>query len=304
MSIKKAGKVGGSDRWFAAAAAPWMGSLVVFFVLPLAGLFLLSLTGPAADGEGLRFSFANYATIMDLSAGRLDVLWRTVRIGFTVVALSILLAVPVAYHLAKIVRSPRFESLVLLLVSTTFLAGPLVRTVSWRGILGVHGLINETLVWSGLVEKPLLSLLYGEPAMLLALIYNAFPFLLFTAYLAMKVVDDRHLAAARDLGATPAAAFFRIALPLASPGIITGAVLVFVPTLSAVLEPEILGGTSSRLMATAIRDQFFHARNWPLGATLTIVLIVVGGTAIGFIGLAFAWACRFLGRFGLFVGAQ
>jgi spermidine/putrescine transport system permease protein len=303
MASKEAGKGGGKDRWFAAAAAPWIGSLLAFFVLPLAGLLLLSLTVSATDGA-TQFSLVNYATIIDLSSGRLEVLGRTLRIGFTVVGLSLLLSIPVAYHLAKIARSPRFESLVLLLVSTTFLAGPLVRTVSWRGILGVHGLINEALTWTGIVEKPLLSLLYGEPAMILALTYNAFPFLLFTAYLGMKVVDDRHLAAARDLGATPAAAFFRVALPLAAPGIVTGAVLVFVPTLSAVLEPEILGGTSSRLMATAIRDQFFHARNWPLGATLTILLIVVGGAAIGFIGLLFAWLCRFLGRFGLPAGAR
>jgi spermidine/putrescine transport system permease protein len=301
MSNAELGKGGG---WFAAAAAPWIGSLTVFFALPLAGLFLLSLSGQASDGSGTEIGLANYATILDLSSGRLEVLGRTLRIGFTVVGLSLLLSVPVAYHLAKIMRSSRLESLVLLLVSATFLAGPLVRTVSWRGILGVHGLINETLVWTGIVERPLLSLLYGEPAMILALTYNAFPFLLFTTYLAMKVVDDRYLAAARDLGATSSTAFFKVALPLAAPGIVTGAVLVFVPTLSAVLEPEILGGTSSRLMATAIRDQFFHARNWPLGATLTIVLIVVGGIAIGFIGLLFAWLCRSLGRFGLLTGTH
>jgi len=302
MAAVKAGGAVGHERRFVAAAAPWIGSLILFFILPLGGLILLSLTGPGAEGEGVQFTFANYATIVDLSTGRLDVLVRTIRIGFTVVAISLCLSVPVAYYLAKVTRSSRLESLVLLLVATTFLAGPLVRTVSWRGILGVHGLINESLVWVGLIEKPLLSLLYGEPAMVLALTYNTFPFLLFTTYLAMKVVDDRQIAAARDLGAAAGTAFFRVALPLAAPGIVTGAVLVFVPTLSAVLEPELLGGTSSRLVATAIRDQFFHARDWPLGATLTIVLIVVGGASMGFLGVSFAWLCRLLGRFGLRAG--
>jgi spermidine/putrescine transport system permease protein len=205
----------------------------------------------------------------------------------------------VAYYIAKLLRSARLESLILLLVSATFLVGPIVRTVSWRGILGVHGLINEALMWSGVLDKPILSLLYGELAMVLALTYNVFPFLLFTSYLSMKVLDDRYLAAARDLGATPTAAFFRVALPLAAPGVITGAILVFVPTLSAVLEPEFLGGTSSRLMATAIRDQFFHARNWPLGAALTLMLIFAGGLTIGLLAFLIAWSLRVSARFGL-----
>ncbi len=283
--------------WMFAAAGPWLFSLLVFFALPLAGLFALSLTD-----QGGQFSLANYATIADLSSGRIDVLIKTIRIGITVMALSLCLAVPVAYFLAKILQSPRIESLILLLVSATFLAGPLVRTVSWRGILGVHGLINETLVQLGVIEAPILSLLYGEPAMTLSLTYNAFPFLLFTVYLSMKALDDRLITAALDLGATPSAAFFRVVLPLAAPGVVTGSVLVFVPTLSAVLEPEILGGTSSRLMATAIRDQFFHAHNWPLGAALTVVLIVTGAVTIGVIALVTSLVLRVCSRFGLSTG--
>ena len=177
-----------------------------------------------------------------------------------------------------------------------------MRTVSWRGILGVHGLINESLLQLGLISEPILSLLYGELAMTLALTYNVFPFLLFTTYLSMKVIDDRIIAAARDLGASPAAAFFRVVLPLAAPGVVTGAVLVFVPTLSAVLEPEILGGTSSRLMATAIRDQFFHAHNWPLGATLTVVLIVSGTITLMLVALVTSLALRACSHYGLSTG--
>lgn len=289
------------NPWLLIAASPWLGSIVAFFVLPLGGLVMLSLTSPSGEGAAI-LSLRNYETLLDLSTGHLDVLARTLRIGLIVVGLSALIAVPVGYYLAKLLRAPKLEALVLLLVAVTFLAGPLVRTVSWRGILGVHGLINEFLTWSGIIEKPLLSLLYGEVAMVLAMTYNTFPFLLFTTYLAMKMVDSQQIAAARDLGASAAGAFWRVALPLAAPGIVTGAVLVFVPTLSAVLEPELLGGTSSRLMATSIRDQFFHARNWPLGASLTIVLILAGALSIGLLATAFAWAARALGRTGLAVG--
>lgn len=292
------GNLGHGSGWMIAAAAPWLLSLLVFFAFPLAGLVVLSLSDQAGN-----FTNGNYATIADLSSGRLDVLLRTVRIGLTVVVASLCIAVPVAYYLAKIIHSLRLQSLILLLVAATFLAGPLVRTVSWRGILGVHGLVNETLLQIGAIQTPILSLLYGELAMTLALTYNVFPFLLFTTYLAMKMLDDRIIAAARDLGATPSAAFFRIVLPLAAPGVVTGAVLVFVPTLSAVLEPEILGGTSSRLMATAIRDQFFHAHNWPLGAALTVTLIVTGAVTVGVIGLVTALALSLCTHYGLVKGA-
>ena len=297
MAARLGNKATGSG-WMNAAALPWLASLFVFFALPLVGLGALSLTDQAGD-----FSFANYASLADLSSGRLDVLIRTIRIGVTVILISLCISVPVAYYLAKIVKSPRVESFILLLVTATFLAGPLVRTVSWRGILGVHGLINEPLMQLGLIRGPILSLLYGELAMTLALTYNVFPFLLFTTYLSMKVLDDRIIAAARDLGASPVSAFFRVVLPLASPGVIAGAVLVFVPTLSAVLEPEILGGTSSRLIATAIRDQFFHARNWPLGAALTVVLIISGAVTLSLVALFSSVILKSLSHYGLATGA-
>jgi spermidine/putrescine transport system permease protein len=135
--------------------------------------------------------------------------------------------------------------------------------------------------------------------MIIAMTYNDFPFMLFTMYLALKMVDDRYLAAARDLGASAAATFWRIAIPLASPGLFTGAVLVSVPTLSAVLEPEMLGGTSARLAATAIRDQFFHANNWPKGAALTVTLVLGGAVAIGLLIGVVALLTRASARLGI-----
>ena len=95
--------------------------------------------------------------------------------------------------------------------------------------------------------------------------------------------------AARDLGASAWTAFWRVVVPLSAPGLVTGAILVFVPVLSAVLEPELLGGPSSRLTPTAIRSQFFHTLNWPLGAALTVVFMFLGGIAIGMLGWLFVY---------------
>jgi ABC-type spermidine/putrescine transport system permease subunit I len=289
-----------SGPWL--AALPWYAAMVVFFALPIAWLAALSLTGTGPNG-GVAFpSLENFRAIFDLGSGDLEVLGRTIVTGLEVVLLSMIIAVPVGYYLAKILRSPRVEAIILTLIAGTFLLGPLVRTVSWRGILGFNGLINAALTGLGVIQEPLLSLLYGRPAMVLAMTYNDFPFMLFTMYLALKMVDDRYIAAARDLGASASTAFWRIVLPLAAPGLFTGAVLVSVPTLSAVLEPEMLGGTSGRLAATAIRDQFFHANNWPKGAALTVTLVLGGAIAIALLIACVSLFLRASARLGIALG--
>lgn len=274
---------------------PWLVLLTCFFILPVFGLLLLSLSTREGDFPTL----ANYAAIFAAGSDRPTVLLRTLGVALTVVGLSIVISVPVAYYLARVIRSQRIAALVLTLVAVTFLVGPLIRTVSWRGILGRSGLINTLLQNVGIIDEPIMSLLYGRPAVIVAMTYNAFPFMLFTVFLAMRMVDERYIAAARDLGASATAAFWRVVVPLAAPGIWTGAILVFVPTLSTVLEPEILGGTSGRLSATEIRDQFFHALNWPMGSALTLVLIAAGGVTIAALAGGLARLARASGRIGI-----
>lgn len=290
------------SRYPLITGGPWLLLLLTFFVLPIAGLLLLSLS-PGNGSAAVFPTLDNYRGILDLASGRPQVLARTLGVALGVVLLATLIALPVAYYLAKGVRSTRLQALVLMLVTVTFLVGPLIRTVSWRGILGVKGLINTALTNSGLLDAPIMALLYGRPAVIAAMTYNSFPFMLFTLFLAMRTIDDRYLVAARDLGASASATFWRIVMPLAAPGLCVGAVLVFVPTLSTVLEPEMLGGTSGRLTTTEIRDQFFHALNWPLGSALTVLLIVAGGLAVGLLAALLALFARACGRVGLSLGS-
>ena len=283
----------------AIAGTPWYALLLLFYAIPLVSIVFLSFLTLQEDGPGLPLTLANYAVVFDEGTGHFRVMLRTLSMGLAVVGLSALIAVPIAYYLAKVVRSARAEIVILMLFAVPFLVGPLVRTVSWRGILGVNGLINVTLTKIGLIDQPILALLYGTMPMVLAMTYNVFPFLLFTVYLNLKVIDDRLLQAARDLGATGWSAFWRVVVPLMVPGLVTGVVLVFVPTLSAILEPEMLGGVSGRMTSTAIRGEFFHTQNWPLGAALTLVFLCCGALAIGALGLAVATAARWCGRLGL-----
>lgn len=281
------------------AACPWLAMLALFYVLPLASLIVLSFLESESGHIRFVFTLDNYRDVFLTAAGRIDVIFKTLWAGAQVVVFSTAVALPLAYYITKGLRSPRTQAVILVLFAAAFLVGPLVRTISWRGILGVSGLFNTALKWLGLIDQPLLSLLYGKPAMILAMTYNAFPFMLFTLFLAMMMIDDRYIVAARDLGASAWTAFWRVVVPLSAPGLVTGAILVFVPVLSAVLEPELLGGPSSRLTPTAIRSQFFHTLNWPLGAALTVVFMVLGGIAIGLLGALYAVLSRLAGTAGL-----
>jgi spermidine/putrescine transport system permease protein len=278
--------------------------LALFYALPLLSLVALSFLESESGHIQLAFTLKNYEDVFLTAAGRIDVVFKTLWVGLQVVVFSTIVSLPLAYYITRALRSPRAQTVLLVLFAAAFLVGPLVRTISWRGILGVSGLFNTTLKWLGVIEQPLLSLLYGKPAMILAMTYNAFPFMLFTLFLAMLMIDDRYIVAARDLGASGLTAFCRVVVPLSAPGLVTGAILVFVPTLSAVLEPELLGGPTSRLTPTAIRSQFFHTLNWPLGAALTVVFIVLGGLAIAAVGYVFARASREIGSLGLRHGGR
>ncbi len=289
----------GMGLW--AAATPWLAMLLFFYAFPLAALVGLSFLESESGHLQFTVSLKNYRDVIDAATGRTGVILKTLWIGAQVVIYSTIIAFPLAYFIAKIVRSGRIQAILLVLFAAAFFVGPLVRTISWRGVLGINGLINTTLQWIGIVEEPLLSLLYGQAAMITAMTYNAFPFMLFSLFLAMIMIDDRHIAAARDLGASAWTSIFRVVVPLSAPGLVTGAILVFVPVLSAVLEPELLGGPSSRLTPTAIRSQFFHTLNWPLGAALTVTFIFCASISVAVLACVYAILARWCGRVGLSV---
>lgn len=283
----------------AAPGYPWYVLLLLFYVVPLASIILLSVLTLRDGTWGLPLTLQNYVAVFDIGTGHFRIILKTLKIGLWVVLLSAAIAVPVSYFVAKGMRSARAEVVVLMLFAVPFLVGPLVRTVSWRGILGVNGAINVALIELGLIDQPILSLLYGPMPVALAMTYNVFPFMLFTLYLNLKVIDDQLLRASRDLGASAWTTFWRIVVPLAIPGLVTGAVLVFVPTLSAILEPEMLGGPSGRLTGTAIRGEFFETRNWPLGSALTVVFVVAGGLTVAALGWVAALVARLSARLSL-----
>jgi spermidine/putrescine transport system permease protein len=150
----------------------------------------------------------------------------------------------------------------------------LVRTYAWLFLLRDTGLINTVLQSLGIIHVPL-PLLYNDGAVLLGLVYGYLPFMVLPIYATLERLDPSLLEAAADLGARPVTAVFRVVLPLSKPGIVAGAVLVFIPCLGAYLTPDLLGGGRSVLVGNLVQNQFTTARDWPFGAAVSVLLMAL-----------------------------
>ncbi len=249
--------------------APWSLWQLIFFALPLGFIFVVSFWH--MDGSTLQpgFTLDNYRGVFT-GGDQLSLVLRTCLTAVLVVAIAAVVCYPVAYYLVFRMRSSGMVATLLTLIALPFLVGPVVRTVAWKGILGLDGIVNGLLGTVGLIGEPLEWLLFSRFAVVLALVYNTYPFMLFALVLSLQTVDARLIAAARDLGSGAMAAFRRVVLPLSVPGLLVGSLLSFVPAVSASLEPELLGGPGGRSSANAITDKFLVAVDWPAGAALTV----------------------------------
>lgn len=279
----------------AALVAPWSLWLALFYALPLG--FVVAVSFWTMDGQLLTpgFTLENYRAIFD--GGDLALLLRTCLTALLVVAIVALLCYPVAYFLVFRMRSAGAVATALTLIALPFLVGPLVRTIAWKGMLGVQGVVNGALGWLGVVGEPLDWLLFSRFAVVVTLVYNTYPFMLFALVLSLQTVDGRLLAAARDLGSGAFSAFRTVVLPLSAPGLLIGSVLAFVPAASASVEPEVLGGPDGRSFANAISDKFLLATDWPAGAAMTVCFTLAATLLCGLLAAALVLAHR--GAFGL-----
>jgi ABC-type spermidine/putrescine transport system permease subunit I len=255
-------------------SVPWALWLLLFYAVPLGFILVISFWRTEGTRMVPAFTLHNYQAIFTTDAGQLTILANTLLIAIIVLAASVLVAYPMAYFLAFRVRRLWVKSAILTLIVLPFLVGGLIRTIAWRGVLGIRGVVNEGLQAVGITQQPLEWLLYSKFAVGLALFYNFYPFMLFTVYLVLEAVDRRIIAAAFDLGASRWQTFTRVVFPLSVPGLLTGSILIFVPVASASLEPEILGGASGRFSANGIQAKFFLAFDWPAGAAMAVVFTI------------------------------
>ena len=180
------------------------------------------------------------------------------------------MSVPFAWYMAT--RGPTARKVWILLVSIPFGTNMLIRTYCWVLLLRDEGLLNGALEGLGLTDAPI-TFLYSDGAILVGLVYASLPFMVLPIYGALEKVDLRIVEAGYDLYATRWAILAKIVFPLAKPGIAAGSLLVFIPTLGAFLQPDILGGGKKLMIGSLIQQQFTSARNWAFGSALSMILM-------------------------------
>ena len=244
--------------------------LIFFFVISLFIVFIYSFaTRNRFGGTDLSgWNLDSYARISEPIVR--DVLFRSVWLAFITTVICLVIAYPFAYFLST--RRVAVRNVMLVFVMIPFWTNFLVRNFAWRVILGNDGPLTNATEFVGLGSA---ELLFTQTAVVLGLVYGYLPFMILPLYAAIERIDRRLLEASRDLYGTGLQSFRHVLFPLSIPGVIAGSILVFVPSLGAYVTPEILGGAKTTLLGSYIVTQFLTARNWPFGAALSFVLMLV-----------------------------
>ena len=270
----------------------WTDPKLQILTLPLLVVLFLFFLIPFGMTVMLSFQITKYYQVVwswDLTTWK-DVFthsyyWvimaRTLKMTMICVVLCVSLSLPVAYALVN--RIPSMENHVKILIVFAFLADAILKTFGWVLFFDRSGVLNGFLEMLGF--GPAASdILFTPTAAIIGMVYNLLPYTIFTIYLSMARIDRDLIAAAYDSGASKFRTFWEITLPLSKPGLLAGAVLVFVLGLGAFLEPKIMGGGTAPLAAELIRQTFETRVNWPLGASLTILVIGIGALTLIFFG--------------------
>jgi spermidine/putrescine transport system permease protein len=258
-----------SELW--AKALPSVALQSLFFLAPLVMTVLLTFQETRSFMLQWAWSLKIWTDIFS-KPHYWTVLWHTLWMSALCVALCILISLPVAYALATRLQS--LSGHVKVLITFAFLTDMTLKTFGWVLFLDQKGAANFLLERIGF-PPAMIGFLYTDWATLLGMVYNLLAFTIFTIYLSIATIDRSLILAAYDAGASKWRAFWEVTLPLCRPGIWTGAVLVFLLSVGVFLEPKVLGGGKSPMSAELIRQTFETRVNWPLGAALTIVLMVV-----------------------------
>lgn len=217
-----------------------------------------------------KFTLSNYTRL--LNADYLKIYIQSIVIALVTTVLCILIGYPFAYFIAR--TKSKKKKILYMLVIIPFWTNSLIRIYGWRSFLGTSGWINSILQGLHIVNEPV-DLLYKQGTTILGMVYCLIPFMILPLYTAIEKLDTSLLEASSDLGARPSSTFFEVILPLTSSGIFSGSLMVFIPCLGYFFVSDILGGGNSDVIGNLIERQFQSGNNWPLGAALSIILIIV-----------------------------
>lgn len=250
---------------------PGLAFLTAFMAIPVGLVLSYTLF------QRGRFGGIVYEATLDNFTRAFEPVYRSVLVDSVVIAgaatlIALLIGYPVAYAIALL--PDRWRTIALVLVVLPFWTNFLIRTYAWIVLLNSEGLVNDGLTTIGLIDEPL-TLLYTKGAVVAGLLYAYLPLMILPLYASITRLDPELREAASNLGATKARAFFSVTFPLTLPGVLTGCIFVFVPSLGNFVVPELLGGGKTVMVGNLVRDQFLKARDWPFGATLALAVIVL-----------------------------
>jgi putative spermidine/putrescine transport system permease protein len=255
------------------AIAPAALLFILFFILPFAVMAMLSfLSGNPVSNPNVSFTWRHYNRLVE-SDLYFDALVATMRIGAITTIIALLIGYPLAHWMARM-HSRVGHALLLMAVIAPLLTGIVVRTFAWMTVLGDRGVINITLQWLGLAEKPL-PLMYNEFGVVIGLVHIYVPFMVLTLVGVIGRIDRALEEAAHGLGASRFRAFLEVTLPLSLPGILAGSLLVFALAISAYVTPVLLGGNNVLTLPMLIYQQVSASFNLGFAGALGVVLLIV-----------------------------
>ena len=264
-----------------ALLAPVTLFLGVFFVLPLLIIAVFSFLTPGLYG-GVEWAFYhwNYGRIFGWADGIMEVyepiylriLMRSLTFAALTVIVTLLLCYPVAFWVSRL--PDRWRLVFLFLITLPFFSSLIVRLYAWLLILKPTGLFNSVLMNLGVISQPL-EILYTPAAVVLGMVYVMIPFMFLPLFASVDNLDRAQVEASLDLGANRVQTFVKVILPQTMPGIMGGAVIVFIPSVGNFIVPDVLGGAKGLMVGNLVEQQFLSSRNWPFGSALSMIIMAV-----------------------------
>ena len=259
--------------------------LLLFFVAPFVIVLKISFSDvdlaippykPLIEWIGknslaIKVNLNNYAFLFTDSLYWKSLL-NSIKVAFISTLLCLAVGYPMAYGIARARAAAR--NVLLLLVILPFWTSLLLRVYAWIGLLKANGVINNILMWLGVIHEPL-TLLYTPLAMYVGIVYSYLPFMILPLYANLEKMDWQLLEAAEDLGCRPWQAFYKITLPLSRNGMLAGSMLVFIPAVGEFVIPALLGGPNALMIGRVLWDEFFSNRAWPVASAVAILLLVI-----------------------------
>ena len=253
------------------AVLPMYVFTLAFVAGPLIYMLLLSFMRRSGSwGVEAAFSFRNYIHILEPVF--LNTFIQSIRLALLTTVCVVLTGYPFGYFMARL--SPKWRVRCMALLIIPFWTSSLMRLYGWMIVFRANGALDRLLLAVGAIEKPL-KLLYSYPAVVVGMIYALVPFMIYSVYSSAEKLDSSLLEAARDLGAPRFQAFYTVALPLTMPGVFSGVVLTFIPSMGLYFIADILGGNKIVLVGNLIQEQLMKVRDWPFAAALSVILMLL-----------------------------